>query len=87
MKLFPKCSMAVGSGWIGSHSCGKPAIFRNRFGGYECQEHHDLYEYVMSSPAYRKQDDECFSPGIIVKPIDGRTLLGRLQLILASLRS
>lgn len=54
----PKCSIWLN--WSGP-SCGKPAIARNRFGGFECNWHHSL--------PLNTQPDHYFAPGVLVRPI------------------
>jgi hypothetical protein len=78
----PKCTIA--RGWTDRRGCLRPAVHRNRFGGFECQEHIDLHNQVVAAhPDWKEQPDSFFNPGVLVSKIDGDTFLGKLHLMIA----
>jgi len=68
MKLFsPKCT--IYRDW-GGPRCGKPAISRNDFGGYQCEFHGSFGRHPENKPGK-------------FRVITGKTLLSRLYLRIA----
>lgn len=60
MIFKPKCTIA--NGWSDRRGCGKDAVGRNKFGGFECVFHHSLPKNT--------QPDSFFNKGVLVQEID-----------------
>ncbi len=71
--MKPKCT--IQRDWGDKRKCGKDAIHRNRFGGFECPEH---YEMPRGS-----QPDSFFNKGTLKEEIHADTWWGLIQLHVA----
>jgi hypothetical protein len=77
-----KCTIA--RDWTDRKGCGKIAVYRNRFGGFECQEHFNAYKrFLDANPDYIPQPDSFFNQGVIIPTTNGDTLFGKFYLMIA----
>jgi hypothetical protein len=73
--MKPKCTAA--QSWSSSRQCGIEATHRNRFGGFECSEHHEM---ARARPVF---PDSYFKKGVLVKELSSDTLTQKVQLHIA----